>query len=134
MVKMHGFIAIIAAGEMECPLPEAKQIIDGKKKPGRIKKSKAPNLLERLASFKKDTLRFMEDVDVPFTNNLAENNIRMTKVQQKVSCCFRSMEGAYIFYRIGSCISTCRKYGMAVTTAFKMLFKGEILDFMCEDI
>lgn len=125
--------AIIAAGEIECPLPETKQIIDGKKKRGRIKKSKARNLLERLASFEKDTLRFMEDVDIPFTNNLAENNIRMTKVQQKISGCFRSMEGAYIFCRIRSYISTCRKHGMAVTTALKMLFKGEIPEFMRED-
>lgn len=125
--------AIIAAGEIECPLPEAKKIIDGKKKRGRIKKSKARNLLERLASFEKDTLRFMDDVDVPFTNNLAENNIRMTKVQQKISGCFRSMEGAYIFCRIRSYISTCRKHGMAVTTALKMLFKGEMPDFMLEN-
>jgi transposase len=125
--------AIIAAGEIECPLPEAKQIINGKKKRGRIKRSKARNLLERLASFEKDTLRFMKDVDVPFTNNLAENNIRMTKVQQKISGCFRSMEGAYIFCRIRSYISTCRKHGMAVTTALNMLFKGEMPDFMCED-
>jgi transposase len=124
--------AIISAGELECPLPEAKQIIDGKKKRGRIKKSKARNLLERLASFEKDTLRFMEDVDVPFTNNLAENNIRMTKVQQKISGCFRSMEGAYIFCRVRSYISTCRKHGMAVTTALKMLFKGEMPDFIRE--
>lgn len=125
--------AIIAAGEIECPLPEAKKIIDGKKKRGRVKKSKARNLLERLTSFEKDTLRFMEDVDVPFTNNLAENNIRMTKVQQKISGCFRSMEGAYIFCRIRSYISTCRKHGMAVTTALKMLFNGEMPDFMCEN-
>lgn len=126
--------AIIAAGEIECPLPAAKAIIDGKKKRGRIKKSKARNLLERLASFEKDTLRFMEDVDVPFTNNLAENNIRMTKVQQKISGCFRSMEGAYIFCRIRGYISTCRKHGMAVTTALKMLFKGEMPDFISDNI
>jgi len=124
---------IIAAGEAECPLPETKKIIDGKKKRGRIKKSKARNLLERLALFEKDTLRFMEDVDVPFTNNLAENNIRMTKVQQKISGCFRSMEGAYIFCRVRSYISTCRKHGMAVTTALKMLFRGEMPDFMREN-
>jgi transposase len=125
--------AIIAAGEIECPLPETKLVIGGKKKRGRIKKSKARNLLERLASFEKDTLRFMEDVDVPFTNNLAENNIRMTKVQQKISGCFRSMEGAYIFCRIRSYISTCRKHGMAVTTSLKMLFKGEMPDFMRDE-
>ncbi len=125
--------AIIAAGELECPPSEAKQIVNGKKKRGRIKKSRARNLLERLASFEKDTLRFMEDVDVPFTNNLAENNIRMTKVQQKISGCFRSMEGAYIFCRVRSYISTCRKHGMPVTTALKMLFKGEMPDFMHKD-
>jgi transposase len=122
--------AIVAAGEIECPLPEVPSVENGKKKRGRIKKSKSRNLLERLASFENDTLRFMEDVDIPFTNNLAENNIRMTKVQQKISGCFRSMEGAYIFCRIRSYISTCRKHGMAVTTALKMLFKGETLDFM----
>jgi transposase len=125
--------AIIVAGELESPLPEEKAIVDGKKKRGKIKKSKARNLLERLASFEKDTLRFMEDVDVPFTNNLAENNIRMTKVQQKISGCFRSMEGAYIFCRIRSYISTCRKHGMAVTTALKMLFKGEMPDFISDN-
>ena len=74
--------AIIEAGQIECPLPEAPLIVGGKKKRGRVKKSKARNLLERLDSFEKDTLRFMKEVDVPFTNNLAENNIRMTKVQQ----------------------------------------------------
>jgi len=122
--------AIIVAGEIECPQPEPKPLVDGKRKSGRVKKSKARNLLERLAAFEKDTLRFMEDVDVPFTNNLAENNIRMTKVQQKISGCFRSMEGAYIFCRIRSYISTCRKHGLAVTTALRMLFKGETPDFM----
>ncbi len=123
--------SIISAGEIECPLPE-KAIADAKKR-GRIKKSKARNLLERLASFEKNTLRFMEDVDVPFTNNLAENNIRMTKVQQKISGCFRSMEGAYIFCRIRSYVSTCRKHGLAVTTALKMLFKGEMPDFISDN-
>jgi len=87
----------------------------------------------RLALFEKDSLRFMKDVDVPFTNNLAENNIRMTKVQQKISGCFRSMEGAYIFCRVRSYISTCRKHGIASTTALKMLFRGEMPDFICED-
>jgi transposase len=120
--------AIIAAGEMECPPPRKNP--EDQKKRGRIKKSKSRNLLERLSNFIDDTLRFMGDVDVPFTNNLAENDIRMTKVQQKISGCFRSMEGAYIFCRIRSYISTCRKHGVAVTDALKMLFNGKLPDFM----
>jgi transposase len=120
--------AIIAAGEVECPLPIPTD--DGKKKKGRIKKSKSRNLLERLMNFINDTLRFMDDVDVHFTNNLAENNLRMTKVQQKISGCFRSMEGAYIFCRIRSYISTCRKHGISVTDSLKMLFRGEMPEFM----
>jgi transposase len=120
--------AIIAAGEIECPPPKKEP--GAQKKRGRIKKSKSRNLLERLSNFINDTLRFMGDVDVPFTNNLAENNIRMTKVQQKISGCFRSMEGAYIFCRIRSYISTCRKHGVAATDALNMLFNGKLPDFM----
>jgi len=120
--------AIIAAGEIECPPPKPPD--DGKKKKGRIKRSKSRNLLERLMNFINDTLRFMGDIDVPFTNNLAENNLRMTKVHQKISGCFRSMEGAYIFCRIRSYISTCRKHGITVPNALKMLFRGEMPEFM----
>jgi transposase len=120
--------AIIAAGEMECPPPAP--LAEGEKKRGRVKKSKSRNLLERLSNFINDTLRFMNDIDVPFTNNLAENNLRMTKVQQKISGCFRSMEGAYIFCRVRSYISTCRKHEISVPEALKMLFRGEIPTFM----
>lgn len=122
--------AIIAAGKIECPSPKPEPDINGKIKKGPIKKSKSRNLLERLSNFIEDTLRFMEDIDVPFTNNLAENNLRMTKVQQKISGCFRSMEGAYIFCRIRSYISTCRKHGIPIPEAIKMLFRGETPDFM----
>lgn len=103
---------------------------NGKAKKGRVKQSKSRNLLDRLVLFEKYVLRFVKNVDVPFTNNLAENNIRMTKVQRKISGCFRSMEGAYIFCRIRSYISTCRKQGMSVTIALKMLFEGKQPDFM----
>lgn len=117
---------ILAEGELESPLPEP---VAAKKKK-RIKKTKSRNLLERLIKFEDDTLRFMKEVDVPFTNNLAENNIRMTKVQQKISGCFRSMEGAHIFCRIRSYISTCRKHGVQATEALNKLFNGELPGFI----
>ncbi len=122
---------IIADGEIECPLPETP-IINGKKKRGRVKKSKSRNLLERLRDYKKDTLRFMHDPLVPFTNNAGENDLRMTKVQQKVSGCFRSMEGAKIFCRIRSYILTCRKHDVKITDALELLFQGKMPDFVNE--
>jgi transposase len=72
------------------------------------KRSKSRNLLERLINFEDDVLRFMKEADVPFTNNQGENDIRMTKVQQKISGCFRSMEGAETFCRVRGYLSTCR--------------------------
>lgn len=122
---------IIAAGEKECLLPETL-IINGKKKKGRAKKSKSRNLLERLRDFKEDTLRFMHDPLVPFTNNAGENDLRMTKVQQKISGCFRSMEGAKIFCRIRSYILTCQKHHVKITDALELLFQGKMPDFMNE--
>lgn len=56
--------------------------------------SKTRNLLERLQPFEEETFRFMENKEIPFTNNQGENDLRMTKVQQKISGRFRSMEGA----------------------------------------
>ncbi len=122
---------IIAGGEIECPLPETP-IINGKKKRGRVKKSKSRNLLERLRNYKEDTLRFMHDPLVPFTNNAGENDLRMTKVQQKVSGCFRSMEGAKIFCRIRSYILTCRKHDVKITDALELLFQGKMPAFIDE--
>ena len=119
---------ILEEGKKECPLPEPEA--NEKKRRGRVKKSKSRNLLERLINFEDETLRFMKEVDVPFSNNLAENNLRMTKVQRKISGCFRSMEGAYIFCRIRSYISTCRKHQMSVTEALNLLFDGKKPVFM----
>jgi len=92
----------------------------------RIKKSKSRNLLERLRDFEDDVLRFMENEQVAFSNNLGENGIRMTKVQQKISGCFRSIEGAKIFCRIRSYLSTCRKQGIKASHALDLLFNGKL--------
>lgn len=114
--------AIISKGEVECLGPDPTQRKKGQR--GRLKKSKSRNLLERLRDYEEDVLRFMVDVDVPFTNNQGERDIRMTKVQQKISGCFRSMEGAKIFCATRSYISTCRKQGVTATHALTSLFEG----------
>ena len=117
------FRLILKAGEAECPPPD---LTNRKGKRGRVKRTKARNLLERLQKFEDDALRFMDNKIVPFTNNLAENDLRMTKVQQKISGCFRSMEGAKYFCCIRGYLSTCRKQAIDVSRALKMLFRGEL--------
>jgi transposase len=81
------YCEIIKGGELESPLPPIPLPMQPKRR-GRVKKSKSRNLLERLRDFENETLRFMEDPLVPFTNNSGENDLRMTKVQQKISGCF----------------------------------------------
>lgn len=68
----------------------------------------------------------MDDDQVPFTNNRGENDIRMTKVQQKISGCFRSVEGAAIFCRIRRYFSTCKKHGMRATKALLPRVEGQM--------
>ena len=83
----------------------------------RKKQRPGHNLLIRLNTFKGETLRFLVDFDVPFTNNLAEQDLRMTKVKMKISGSFRTFEGARVFVRLRSIVSTARKQGCNILHA-----------------
>ncbi len=121
--------SILLAADIECPSPDVQKRTRGQPKP---KKTKSRNLLERLINYKDDVLRFTTQEDIPFTNNQGENDLRMTKVQQKISGCFRSEKGALIFCRIRAFLITCRKHGIDQGQALKDLFHGKLPDFVID--
>jgi len=93
------------------PLPNKKGIR------GKVKQSKTQNMLQRFDQNQQSILGFMYDFTIPFDNNLAEQDIRMMKVKQKISGCFRTIAGAKVFARIRSYISTTRKQEIGVLNA-----------------
>lgn len=92
---------------------------------GHCAQSKAANLLDRLEDFDGSILAFLWDERVPFTNNQGEQDIRMIKVRQKISGCFRTLRGAQIFCRIRSYLSTCRKQGRNLWDAIQKAVLGK---------
>jgi transposase len=112
------YAAILGTGYAANPPPEPT----GKR--GRPKQGPVRSLLLRLEEARNEVLAFMYDFEVPFDNNLAERDLRMMKVKQKVSGCFRSEQGAKAFCRIRGYISTLRKQGQRAFSALQHLFMG----------
>ena len=107
--------AILARGWQENPTPTQRA------------KGKSFNLLKRFAEQREAIWQFILNFQVPFDNNLAERDLRMMKVQQKISGCFRSSEGAAQFCELRSYLSTIRKQGLSVWEALGSLFQGSPL-------
>ena len=111
---------LLEAGLAANPPPERT----GKR--GRPKQTKGKNLVDRLEKYREAVLRFMHDFRVPFDNNQAERDVRMVKVRQKISGCFRTRRGAQMFCRIRGYISTVRKrQGESVLAGLESVFMGE---------
>jgi transposase len=94
------------------------------KRRGRVKQSLAFNLINRMREHADAVLRFVADLRVPFTNNLAERAIRMPKVKQKISGCFRTLAGAQTFCVIRSYLDTMHKQGHNMFNVLRLTFRG----------
>jgi transposase len=103
---------LLADGHAANPPPRPRP---GQRRRGRLRRSPAANLLDRLDRLDRhrvEVLRFLDDLRVPFDNNQAERDLRMVKLQQKSTGCWRTLAGAQAFLTVRSYVSTVRKHGV----------------------
>ena len=113
---------IMMKGIKENPPPKISKSQKGKR--GRPRQSKAKNLLDRFIEYKEEILRFATNLRVPFDNNPAERDLRMVRVQQKISGSFRTPHGADAFCRNRGYISTILKNMMSVIDSLYAALQG----------
>ena len=112
------YATLVAAGFAANPPPQTRP---GKR---RVAETPARKLLKRLDRDRHAVLHFIRNFAVPFDNNLAERDLRMMKVKQKVSGCFRTLHGALRFCTLRSYLSTARKQGLSMFSALVDAFSG----------
>ena len=115
--------AIIDQGWRANPPPATTRTSSGRS--SRQRRSKPANLLVRLDDHREEVLRFATDFRVPFDNNQAERDIRMAKLQQKISGSWRTLAGAQRFCRLRSYVATARNQHVGVLAGLRRVFEGD---------
>lgn len=124
-IMLAEYHKILKSGSKAEPPDETVSVI----KRGRKKKTKSRLLLNVFINRYEDILRFIFNPLVPFDNNLAERDLRMVKLKQKISGCFRTKFGSQVFCRIRSYISTIRKQGYGVLDALQRAIENNPINF-----
>ncbi len=117
----HHYDTICKGAMLYYPPPEKI----AKKNRGRLAQAKGKNLLDRFVKYKEEILRFSTNFSVPFTNNLAERDLRMIKVKEKISGTFASFKGGEIFSRIRGYISTLKKNNRPILEELNNVLAGK---------
>jgi transposase len=118
--RLHArYQRLLAAGQAANPPPPAT----GRRR-GRARRSPAARLLARLDAHREEVLRSLDDSRVPFDNNQGERDLRMVKLQQKISGCWRTLTGAEAFLALRSYVATARKHRMSPLAVLRQLFEG----------
>ena len=123
----------IEQADIELYVTNYRTILADAQASSKAKPDESRRMIKRLGEYESEALLFMLDFDVPFTNNLAERDVRMPKTKMKVSGCFRSKQGANVFARIRGFISTTKKKGKNVLKGLTSVFNGSANTFLYHD-